>query len=307
MKIRTFLILCSIIFLFSFSGFCAEDGGLAGYFLEQKGGARALGMGRAFVAVADDSSAILWNPAGLSQVKQQEISTMHIQLFEDTRYEFLGYTLPLSSKLTLGIGGIQLYSSGIEYRDDFNNPYGLFSDQRLAFILGSSFIFSPELFFGLNLKTINHRFDDINTYGTDVDLGLIYQPINFLQIGLNAENIIGSKMERTVGSDKLAFNLKSGLSFNWKEKFIFASDIDFNPYRQIKYHFGMEWQITDIFSLRGGYDAGKPTFGLGIKLDNLQFDYSFLAHNEFGLSQQISFSIRFGEKRIPYELIPAKI
>ena len=37
------------------------DGGLPGYFMNEGTGARALGMGRAFTAVADDASAIYWN------------------------------------------------------------------------------------------------------------------------------------------------------------------------------------------------------------------------------------------------------
>lgn len=39
-------------------------------------GARAIGLGGAFVALADDASAIFWNPAGLTQLKQHEIMFM---------------------------------------------------------------------------------------------------------------------------------------------------------------------------------------------------------------------------------------
>jgi hypothetical protein len=37
-------------------------------------GARAMGMGGAFIAVADDASAALWNPAGIAQLEKREIS-----------------------------------------------------------------------------------------------------------------------------------------------------------------------------------------------------------------------------------------
>jgi len=37
-------------------------------------GARALGMGGAFIAIADDATAASWNPAGLFQLKKPEIS-----------------------------------------------------------------------------------------------------------------------------------------------------------------------------------------------------------------------------------------
>ena len=40
----------------------------------QHQGTKALGMGGAFCAVADDISAIYWNPAGLGQLEDGEVS-----------------------------------------------------------------------------------------------------------------------------------------------------------------------------------------------------------------------------------------
>ena len=40
-------------------------------------GARAAGMGNAFIAVADDGTAASWNPAGLSQLRKPEFSLVH--------------------------------------------------------------------------------------------------------------------------------------------------------------------------------------------------------------------------------------
>ncbi len=39
-------------------------------------GARANGMGGAFIAIADDATAVTWNPAGLSQLEQPEFSAV---------------------------------------------------------------------------------------------------------------------------------------------------------------------------------------------------------------------------------------
>ncbi|HNT88560.1 MAG TPA: outer membrane protein transport protein [Candidatus Hydrogenedentes bacterium] len=40
-------------------------------------GARALGMGSAFIAIADDATATSWNPAGLTQLERPEISLVY--------------------------------------------------------------------------------------------------------------------------------------------------------------------------------------------------------------------------------------
>jgi hypothetical protein len=47
-------------------------------------GARALGMGGAFVSVADDATTLYWNPAGLPWIGHQEITASHADLFGST-------------------------------------------------------------------------------------------------------------------------------------------------------------------------------------------------------------------------------
>src|SRR3984893_2886887 len=50
-------------------------------FLDTGWGARPVGMGGAFTAIADDSNAPLYNPAGLVQVQWNEVSAMYARLF----------------------------------------------------------------------------------------------------------------------------------------------------------------------------------------------------------------------------------
>ena len=40
-------------------------------------GARALGMGGAFIAIADDATAASWNPGGLTQLERPEMSLVY--------------------------------------------------------------------------------------------------------------------------------------------------------------------------------------------------------------------------------------
>jgi long-subunit fatty acid transport protein len=76
----------------------AESAGQAGAYLKMGVGARALGMGSAFTALADDSTAAFWNPAGLAKLKKAEGSFMHADLSMDREYNFFNYAHPLKGK-----------------------------------------------------------------------------------------------------------------------------------------------------------------------------------------------------------------
>jgi len=63
------LVIASLLFVLSGVGFGAETGaGDAAHFLRSGVGARSMGMGGAFVTVADDVNAAYWNSAGLIQI-----------------------------------------------------------------------------------------------------------------------------------------------------------------------------------------------------------------------------------------------
>src|SRR2546426_7784947 len=67
----------------------------SGTFLRIGVGARAIGLGESFVAVANDPSAIYWNPAGLASLQRQELLLSHVEWPADIRYEHAAWVLPV--------------------------------------------------------------------------------------------------------------------------------------------------------------------------------------------------------------------
>ena len=68
---------------------------LAGEFMAPGGGARALGMGGAFAAVAADASTVFWNPAGIAGIQGRQAIAMHAEQFGDlVNYNFGAYMQP---------------------------------------------------------------------------------------------------------------------------------------------------------------------------------------------------------------------
>ena len=68
-------------------------------------GPRALAMGGAFSAVADDASAIFWNPAGLSQIGSQEVMATQADLYGiGIQDNFVAFALPVTMNQTAAVG-----------------------------------------------------------------------------------------------------------------------------------------------------------------------------------------------------------
>ena len=79
-------------------------------FLLIAAGARPAAMGGAYVAVADDISAVYWNPAGLASLRGRGISATHAEWLSGIRYESLGYGHSVGQLGTLGISAFFLHT-----------------------------------------------------------------------------------------------------------------------------------------------------------------------------------------------------
>src|SRR5882762_4286938 len=77
--------------------------GNPGEWLTQYTSARTLGLGGAFVASADDALGVLWNPAGLSRMDQNQLRFETAQLYEDTSINGFGLAVPGSRWPSLGL------------------------------------------------------------------------------------------------------------------------------------------------------------------------------------------------------------
>src|SRR5688572_593906 len=73
-------------------------------------GARPVGMGSAFVAIADDSDAPAWNPAGLVQLPRMELSAFFGPLLNGKEYYMAGaFVIPFLEQTAMGLSMVTLY------------------------------------------------------------------------------------------------------------------------------------------------------------------------------------------------------
>ena len=102
-KLTVVFILIALIIITSGVKSYANVSSAAVLFLRIAAGARAAGMGEAFVAVTDDASSLFWNPAGLVQAPENQVFVAHTEYVADIRHEYLGAMYHLTDVDAVGI------------------------------------------------------------------------------------------------------------------------------------------------------------------------------------------------------------
>lgn len=263
-------------------------------------GSRPVAMGEAFGGLADDATAIYWNPAGLGNIQGIQIPTMHLEWFEDIRYEFVGLVYSLDKYGTVAISFTELFIEDIEERDT-NDPdvvQGYFDAKDIAYTLSYGKKIGEDLSLGINITRIRQTIANEKAYGTAYDIGALYKtPLEGLKLGFVVQNL-GDKIGFFEEEDPLPLNYKVGLSYavydgRWN------NTIDFNKYRDddLKVNVGTEFWIDRSFAVRMGYKADRDleglTFGFGVKAEaNFEIDYAFVDYDQLDTTHRFSLLVK---------------
>src|SRR5262245_9066942 len=151
-----------------------EDGGAPGSWLSNYVTARTLGLGGAFVGVADEASAAAWNPAGLATLVPNELRFESARLFEDTSINALNFAVPGSKLPSFGLSVISLSSGNFERTNELNDPLGTFKEGETAYLFSIAKAINPRLALGTNVKVVHQSVEEFSGNGVGFDLGAIY-------------------------------------------------------------------------------------------------------------------------------------
>lgn len=238
---------------------------------------RAEGMGGAFTAIADDTGAVYYNPAGLSQITLQEITFFHTHPFNLSKLEqnLINFVKPIKE------GG-----SGFSYQQFI--ACDNYKEEILTF--GISTFVGKNLCIGINLKKL---YLEIGGYGQVVGLGIdvggLYEISPKVTIGF-----AGFNLNNPLIDVKKNYNL--GLSINPKENLLIAIDIEKSARFNSEIRIGQEFWVTNNLCLRAGlkkHTTTQPTLGLGILINLIQLDYSYIFHPALGQTHLFSLTKRF--------------
>ena len=156
------------------------------------GSARAMALGRSYVAIAEGSEAINWNPAGLALTQQREASYSYMRYIQDVDAPLhMAYAHPLG-RTVFGANVAYMNVDGFDARDEGGVPLNDANVQARngfgTFSVARSFWYE-KLFLGGSLKAVLE--DNAGTRRSSVvgDFGLLLKPNQTWSFGLATQNL----------------------------------------------------------------------------------------------------------------------
>ncbi len=186
----------------------SKRGTSAAPFLSIGQGARATGMGGAFVAVANDVSAMYWNPAGIADLKGIGVLVDHTSWIADISYEYIGVTIDLGSYGGLGVNVTasnigDMAVTTVDQQDGTGEIYGV-SD--LAAGVSYGLRLTDDFTIGFNPKIVYQKIWKMSASAIAVDVGVKYRtPFPGVTLGMSISNF-GSKMKMQGASGLILYD-----------------------------------------------------------------------------------------------------
>jgi len=251
---KKFITLLIIIALqaVSVAGDFSKVGTTSAQFLKIGVGARAMGLGGSFTALANDVSTLYWNPAGITNLRGFSFAVTHTEWFADISHDFVGIVYPLSSSDVIALNVVAL-NTGEQEVTTVTQPEGtgIFYDvSDLAIGLSYARVLTDRFSVGLTVKYIQQNMynESANTFAVDIGTYL-RTGFHDLIIAMNMSNFGGSM--QLEGRDLITItDLNNQVSGNY------------NPDAQLKTE---PWPLPLIFrvgiamDLVGGNDPIVPS------------------------------------------------
>ncbi len=145
-------------------------------FLKIGVGARAVAMGESFIAVANDASALFWNPAGLVEMPSNQVMASHTAYVVDISHEFFGITYKLGESQAVGLSFASLHMDDMEITTE-TQPFGtgrFFSFGDIAIGVTYANKMTEQFSFGATIRYAEETLDVLKMRSVMIDLGTLY-------------------------------------------------------------------------------------------------------------------------------------
>lgn len=290
----------------------------AAQFLRLGFGARALGMGEAFAAVADDASALHYNPAGLAPGDFPERKSALFSYAWHIQQTGISHAALLARPWAYGL---TYFSAGsMEGRDDAGAATGDFTARDMALAAGRGWAYG-DFSFGAAAKFVSQRIGGNgggSASAAAADLGALWRPEGSrARFGAALTNL-GTKVRFKTRSYPLPLLLRAGAAYELRDTpLLLGAQLDFPNDSGAALRLGAEYRAAENFRLRAGYktsseedrdailgrelggEAGGVSSlfgffaGVGVSMGDFVLDYALAPYGELGSAHRVSLGMKF--------------
>ena len=308
-----------------------QRAGIAAFqFLKLGVGGRAMAMGQTYIAIANDASALYWNPAGLAQFDEHQVVLAHTEYVIDLKHEFLGVVYHLTGNDALGFSVTSLHTDEMEVTTE-TQPFGTgeyFSFGDIAFGASYGKKMTDQFSFGVTLRYVQETLGLLKMRGMMVDVGTFYWTglgsSRFAVVVSNFGNDVTPSGEITLFNQTTVNSFQSfspptqfKLGFAMEpietegQRLTTSIELNHPNDNAENVHIGAEYEWAKWLWLRAGVKRtiGEPLlgsdnsssndvtagFGVAVPFDSkrLNFDYAFANYNRLGGVHVVSLSVSF--------------
>ena len=275
-------------------------------FLKINIGSRAVSMGGAFTGLANDESALYYNPAGIASFEQERFIAGYHNYFDDIQSGFLGYIKPVNQeKIFLGFHISYLNYGEFFETDSVGNLLGNFSGSDLVLAGSIAFKKGYSWKFGATTKIIYEKIHDFSAAGLAFDLGAKYSSDReYINAGLAVQNLGFQISGLGNETSKLPLTVRGGGSIKLRRlPLLLAADLILPVDNDLSFAFGGDYSGLKPFYIRAGWNtfgsnhraaksedswAGMALgFGFDLK-ESLNIAYAFTPGAELGDNHRIT-------------------
>ncbi|NOX37087.1 MAG: PorV/PorQ family protein [Calditrichaeota bacterium] len=296
----------------------------AAQFLKIGVGARAIGMGEAFVSIANDAEALYWNPAGISQFSKNALLASHVQWLVDIKLEYAGAVYHLDPANSFGIAITYLHTDEMMETTELM-PLGTgrtfsFGDFMVALTYARNM--TDKFSFGITAKVMQENIAELTMRAFLFDLGTYYKTgwrsIRFAVAVTNfgsdiaptgTVEYINLQNEKVTVTNFQSFSpptmFRIGIAMELVEtenyKLTSSVQLDHPNDNKENINFGLEYWWNDMFALRAGYKTARVeenfSAGFGVRLPlgstDFRLDYAFTNFGRLGYVNRFAMQFYF--------------
>jgi Type IX secretion system protein PorV len=286
-------------------------GTFGGQFLKIGVGARAAGMGGAFVAMADDATAVFWNAAGIARVEEgkSQISLNHANWPAELSYDQVGYVFHM--KKIPGAFSVHARALSMKPMEETTafQPFGTgrtFDAGMMSAGLTYARSFTDKFSAGVTMNMVHTGLADLSQQTFSVDIGTLYDVgAAGMKIGMAIQNI-GSQEKFIEREARIPSIFRVGTTATLlkgaDQSLVGSFEFSHPPDNSERVNIGAEYSFHRYLFLRGGYafnyDAEGLAGGIGFHVPvsvagMMDVDYAYTDMLDLGAAHRVSMRFQF--------------